>query len=147
MKKLIIILLVFSSLFLIISNPTHVSAAKKFAPKKKTVRITKPSAVGIPASVRYRGDKQGILLSFPNFNGIDSVSYSFTYETNGTTQGAGGTIRQDNNPTSQRELLFGTCSSGVCRYHYNLKNARLTLNAKFANGKTATKAYRIKTYQ
>ncbi len=147
MKKLIIFLLVLFSLFLVISNPTRVNAAKKFAPKKKTVRTTKPVTAGIPASVRYRGDKQGILMSFPSFNGIEFVSYSFTYETNGTTQGAGGTIRQDNNPTSQRELLFGTCSSGVCRYHYNLNNARLTLTARFTNGRASTKVYRIKTYQ
>ena len=86
-------------------------------------------------------------MSFGNFSGIESVSYSFTYTTNGLTQGAGGTITSSNNPTSVRELLFGTCSGGVCRYHHNLSQAKLLLTAKFSNGRTASKSYKIKTYQ
>jgi hypothetical protein len=122
-----------------------VSAAKKFIRKPTLVKNT--SAQGIPAIVRYRSDKQGILLSLSNFNGLESISYSFTYETNGVAQGAGGNITASNNPTTQRELIFGTCSTSVCRYHYNLSNARLLLSAKYTNGRTATKTYRIKTYQ
>lgn len=146
MKKFVTFLL-FASLFLLITSPVSVNAAKKFVPKKKAAGKTTAVGTGIPAVVRYRGDKQGILMSFSNFNGIDSVSYSFTYDTNGSTQGAGGTITANNNPSFQRELLFGTCSSSVCRYHYNLNNARLTLTAKLTNGRTLTKVYRIKTYQ
>lgn len=139
--------ILFLNLIIVLSVifPNKIQAAKKFSPKK--MAVGKSYSAGIPASVRYRPDRQGILLSFLNFNGIDSVSYSFTYITNGITQGAGGTITAENNPTSQRELLFGTCSSGVCRYHQNLTSARLTLTAKYTNGRTATKVYRIKTYQ
>lgn len=139
--------MLFAAVFLLVASPSSVNAAKKFVPRKKSVRKTTAVGTGIPAVVRYRGDKQGILMSFSNFNGIDSVSYSFTYDTNGTTQGAGGTITANNNPSLQRELLFGTCSSSVCRYHYNLNNARLTLTGKYTNGRTLTKIYRIKTYQ
>lgn len=129
----------------ILSIPLSTFAAKKFVPKKITRART--SAGSIPTVVRYRGDRQGILLSLLNFNGLESVSYSFTYDTNGNPQGAGGTVTALNNPTAQRELLFGTCSSGVCRYHYNLSNARLVLTAKTTNGRTITRSYRIKTYQ
>jgi hypothetical protein len=122
-------------------------AAKKFVPKAKTTKRTVAVTSGIPAVVRYRADKLGILFSFSNFSGIDSVSYSFTYETNGMSQGAGGSITNANNPTMERELLFGTCSTSVCTYHHNLSNARLVLTAKYTNGRTATKAFRIKTYQ
>ncbi|MBI5452429.1 hypothetical protein HY945_03125 [Candidatus Gottesmanbacteria bacterium] len=143
-RKLSIILLIFIAV-VTFGIPSATYAAKKFVPKKVT--RAKVSAGSIPAIVRYRGDRQGILLSFLNFNGLKSASYSFTYETNGNPQGAGGTITAANNPTAQRELLFGTCSSGVCRYHYNLTNARLILTAKTTNGRTISKSYRIKTYQ
>ncbi len=131
-------------LLLVLSKPV-VFAAKKFVPKKSTVKNT--SVSGIPAQVSYRPDRLGINLSFRNFNGLESVSYSFTYNTNGITQGAGGKVTAANDPTEARELLFGTCSRGACRYHYNLSDARLTLTARYTNGRIATKSYRIKTYQ
>lgn len=124
---------------------SNVLAAKKFVVKKTAVRYTVSS--GIPAVVRYQPNRLGLNLSFSNFNGLESVAYSFTYNTNGIAQGVGGTVTAGNNPTAARELLFGTCSRGACRYHYNLSNARLVLTAKYTNGRTATKSYRIKTYQ
>ena len=122
-------------------------AAKKFTPKGTSTSVRRSvSGSSLPSQVRYRPDRNGVLLSFLNFNGISQVNYTFTYLTNGNPQGAGGTITAANNPTTQRELLFGTCSTGVCTYHYNLSNAVLTLTAKKSNGTTITKRYRIKTY-
>jgi len=135
------LLMLVVSLFFVVPR---IEAAKKFVPKRKPA--VKISTGSIPAIVRYRADHLGILMSFSNFSGIESVSYSFTYNTNGMPQGAGGKITSANNPTAQRELLFGTCSSGVCRYHSNLSNARLVLTATMTNGRTITKGYKIKTY-
>lgn len=132
-------------LFLFSYFTPKVFAAKKFVPKKNAVRYT--SSSGIPSIVRYQPNRLGLNLSFSNFRGLESVSYSLTYNTNGIAQGIGGTITTANNPTATRELLFGTCSRGACRYHYNLSNARLILTAKYTNGRTTTKSYRIKTYQ
>ena len=147
LKSQIFIFLIFTVSFLIFV-PSQTQAAKKFVKKTTGTSAARRTSSGtIPAVVRYRGDRLAILLSFLNFNGIESVSYSFTYETNGVPQGAGGTITAGNNPTSIRELAFGTASGGVYRYHYNLKNARLVLTARFTNASTRTKAYRIKTYQ
>lgn len=140
-----ITLIGFVVLFLIILSAPTVFAAKKFVPKKSTVKYTAVS--GIPAVVSYRPDRLGLNLSFRNFSGLESVSYSFTYNTNGMAQGAGGKVTAANNPTAARELLFGTCSRGACRYHYNLSGARLTLTARYTNGRTSSKSYRIKTYQ
>lgn len=127
-------------------KPGSVHAAKKFVPKKTSGKVAVSSG-SIPAIVKYRSDKLGILFSFSNFNNIDSVNYSFTYNTNGNPQGAGGTVRASNNPSAERELLFGTCSTSVCTYHSGLSNARLVLTAKMTNGNTVTKSYRIKTYR
>ncbi|MBI2617474.1 hypothetical protein HYW55_05030 [Candidatus Gottesmanbacteria bacterium] len=137
--SILVSVLFFSILF---STPLH--AAKKFVKKQSA---SKSAGGAIPAIVKYRSDKLGLLFSFSNFRGIESVSYSFSYTANGIPQGAGGTITAGNNPSMQRELLFGTCSTGVCTYHYNLSGARLILTAKLTNGKTVTKSYRIKTYQ
>lgn len=137
-----VLLIVFVLLF---AAKPSAYAAKKFVPKKSAVNYTAIS--NIPAQVSYRPDKLGLNLSFKNFNGLDYVSYSFTYNTNGMAQGVGGKVTAANNPTSSRELLFGTCSRGACRYHYNLSGARLTLTARFTNGRTVSKTYRIKTYQ
>lgn len=143
MRKIIEVVLIV--LFLSILSASTTFAAKKFIPKKTTVRYTASS--GIPAIVRYQPNHLGLNLSFSNFSGLENVSYSFTYNTNGVAQGVGGTVTANNNPTETRELLFGTCSRGACRYHYNLSDARLVLSAKYVNGRTATKSYRIKTYQ
>lgn len=143
MKKITLtILAIFFST--ILYTPT-VFAAKKFIPKKPTVGYK--SVGGIPAAVSYRPDRLGLNLSFRNFTGLESVSYSFTYNTNDMAQGIGGKVTASNNPTAARELLFGTCSRSACRYHYNLSDARLVLTARYNNGRTATKSYRIKTYQ
>lgn len=143
MSKKIGFLILFLSVAIIYAPGAN--AAKKFVPKKTSVRYT--AASGIPALVRYQPNHLGINLSFSNFSGLESVSYSFTYNTNGIAQGVGGTVTSANDPTAVRELLFGTCSRGACRYHYNLSDARLVLTAKYSNGRIATKSYRIKTYQ
>lgn len=143
MGKIIGVVLV--ALFLLIFSVPSTFAAKKFVPKKSSVRYT--TSDRMPAVVSYRPDHLGLNLSFSNFSRLASVSYSFTYNTNGIAQGIGGTVTSNNNPTAARELLFGTCSRGACRYHYNLSDARLVLSAKYINGRTATKSYRIKTYQ
>ncbi len=143
MRRIIPIILA-AFLLLVLFKPS-VFAAKKFVPKKSTAKNT--SVGGIPAAVSYRPDRLGLNLSFRNFTGLESVSYSFTYNTNGMAQGIGGKVTASNNPTAARELLFGTCSRSACRYHYNLSDARLVLTARYNNGRTTAKSYRIKTYQ
>lgn len=143
MQKLLIFAFVLLLIPILFTSTTF--AAKKFVPKKSEARYT--ATGGIPAIVKYMPNRLGINLSFSNFKGLESVSYSFTYNTNGMAQGAGGKVTAANNPTAARELLFGTCSRGACRYHYNLSGARLTLTARYTNGRTVSKSYRIKTYQ
>lgn len=144
MKKFTAVICILTAIILFV--PVRTEAAKKFVPKKTSGKSSTVKGSSIPSVVRYRPDKMGLLLSFNNFSGIDSVSYLFTYNTNGISQGAGGTISASNNPTAERQLLFGTCSTSVCTYHYNLTNAKLTLTAKYTNGPTRSKLYRIKTY-
>lgn len=124
---------------------TGVHAAKPFAAKKTApVKAVAGGKSKIPSVVKFRSDRRAILFSFSSFSGIESVNYSFTYTNNGKPEGAGGTIRAANNPGAMRELLFGTCSTAVCSYHTNVKNARLVITATFTNGTKATRAFRLK---
>jgi hypothetical protein len=133
--------------FLIFLGSTAAWAAKQRPPrgtKRDTpVKRTASTSRGVKTSVRFRSDRRGLIVSFGNFGSAVSVTYSLTYNSNGIPQGVRGTVT----PTTaggQRELLFGTCSHGVCRYHTNITNARLVIDSKLDSGLTIRKPYRIK---
>jgi hypothetical protein len=138
------LLAIFISLTVFLSFSKDVYALKKFVPKSTgTKTVTRGS---IAAKVAYRPDKRGVLLTLSNFANLNSVDYILSYDSAGLQQGVGGKITSDNNPLQTRELLFGTCSGGVCKYHQNMQNARLNLTASLKNGTLVRKSYRIKTY-
>jgi hypothetical protein len=43
-----------------------------------------------------------------------------------------------------RELVFGTASNGVYRYHSNVTNAKLEITSVLKNGQKRIKKFRIK---
>ncbi len=148
MKKLTIILFVISvSVFL--TPPTALAARQR-------VRVTAPASSGggapvrssayggASSSVKFRGDRKALILTLSNMSGISSVSYQLTYSTNGVSQGVMGKIDPSIEPTATRELLFGTCSHGVCTYHTNITNAKLKISSLLTSGVTVVKPYRIR---
>lgn len=137
--------LILSLAFFLIFVPP-IQAAKKFVPKNAAPAERRVGSSLIPISVRYRTDKRAVLFNFSSFGQITKADYSFTYTSNGLQQGAGGTVYPTNEPTKVRELLFGTCSTGVCTYHSGIKDARLTVSAQLTSGKKATKSFRFKSY-
>lgn len=96
------------------------------------------------ATVRFRSDRRAIIVNFSGLNTVNSVTYLLSYETNGKAEGSQGVIRPQGEADASRELVFGTCSTTVCTYHQNIKNARFVISAQLKNGKTVQKAYRIK---
>ncbi len=98
----------------------------------------------VVTSVRFRGDRKAIIINFSGLTNASSVNYSLSYESNGIPQGAMGTISNITTATDNRELLFGTCSGGVCRYHQNITNAKLVITSKLKSGHTTRKTYRLK---
>jgi hypothetical protein len=142
MKKNLAIFLF--SLFLLLNFSTPVSA-KRLLPRVKPKGTNVSSSKGITTLVKFRGDRLAINVTFSNLNIASSVSYSLSYNTRGTTQGAAGTL----NPTTStdptvRELLFGTCSHGVCRYDSGITNARFVVTTRTINGKKVIKSFRLK---
>lgn len=133
------------ALFLFVSSPVLVWAAKNRPPRggEMSAPATGTYTRGVKASVRFRSDRRGLLVNFSEFGNAVSVTYTLTYTANGIPQGAGGTAMPAT-AGEQRELLFGTCSGGVCRYHTNITNARLIIDSKLSSGLIIRKPYRIK---
>ena len=134
MKKIFIIL-IFIFIFTLIPNITY-------AVKKTTT--TKKSAAPFSVSQKLRKDKKALIVYFNNLQTTKSVSYMLIYKTNGQEEGAGGSVKPSQGSTTSRELLFGTCSKNVCRYHPNITNMSFEVTAQLISGKKLTKRYKIK---
>lgn len=109
----------------------------------KTNVVPRVASSGITVSPRLRNDRKALIINFGNLHNATSVSYTLVYKTSGQEEGVGGTISQVGN-SATRELLFGTCSGNVCRYHTHITNARLEVTYTKKTGKKFLKRYRIK---
>jgi hypothetical protein len=135
----------FLALIFLLTLPNQILAAK--------IRTSRGSSGGSPVkygasgrvttSVRFRGDRRAVIVNFAGLNNAVSVSYSLTYNSNNIPQGAIGTITQISGSSDSRELLFGTCSHGVCRYHTGITDARLVITSKLKSGYTTRKSYKL----
>lgn len=137
-------LLVILLLFLYLSNTTAEAKTLPQAKAGKQTSISKRTGSGINVSPRLRADRKALLTYFSNLQNAKSVSYTLTYTTNGQAEGAGGSLTLDGGTTATRELLFGTCSKNVCRYHTNISNMKLEVGYTSTSGKKYLKRYRIK---
>lgn len=135
-KKFFIIVLVF--IFFLV-NQQGIFAKKTLPQRGKAVGGT----TGVIISPRLRGDRLALIVNFSGLSKANTVSYTLSYNTNGVPQGVVGSITPTAD-TASRELLFGTCSSGVCRYHSNLTNMKLIVTSNLKSGKRAIKTFRIK---
>lgn len=144
MKK---ILIVFTLIFLF-SFYTEAVSAGKILPQskagKKAIAPQKTSTKGISVSPKLRSDRKALLIYFSNLQNANSVSYMLIYKTNGQEEGAGGSVSPAQGNTASREVLFGTCSKNVCRYHANITNMKLEVTTALKTGKKIIKRYRIR---
>lgn len=115
------------------------AAPVKSGTSSAPVRTTR----GVTLKVRFRGDRLAIIADFTNLEIASSVSYNLSYTTRGTTQGAGGEISPSEGATT-REIIFGTCSHGVCRYDSGITNARFLVTTILKNGVKIVKPFRLK---
>jgi len=138
MNRKIVLILLAAMFFL--ANPA-LAAKKRVAPRvasRGTVSVTS----GVKSYVRLQPNHLALLIDFSGFDNIKSGSYELTYTASGIGQGAGGSILLGDSST--KTLLFGTCSKGVCTYHTNITNARLTITSILKNDQKVIKTYRIK---
>jgi hypothetical protein len=144
MKKLFVVISLAAIFILVFSS---VAFAKRLLPRFRTTAkgTAVSSSKGITTSVKFRSDRLAILVNFSNLSVASSVSYTLSYNSRGTTQGAAGTLNPSTStdPTT-RELLFGTCSHGVCRYDSGITNARFVVTTTTTSGKRVIKSFRLK---
>lgn len=141
MKKFLLILV--SVTLLLVTGTINVSA-KKVLPTKKSGGVTN-GGNNVATSVRFTNYKRAINVGFSGVASARSIDYILSYNSRGTTQGAGGSINPSVSANSaSRELLFGTCSHGVCRYDTGITNARLVITIILNNGKKIVRTYRLR---
>lgn len=113
--------------------------AKKSLPAKTGGKFS-----GITVSPRLRLDRRALLINFGNLQNASQVSYSLTYTTNTQQEGAMGALNLTGSSNQSQELLFGTCSKNVCRYHTGIKNAKLDISYTLKSGKKYLRKFKIK---
>lgn len=127
---------------ILVSIPAPVQAKRKL-PAPKTATTAKSTASGVTVKVKFRSDRKGVILNFANLKNASGVSYDLVYDTRGTTQNAGGAVKISSD-TSSDEVIFGTCSTGVCRYDTGISNAKLQVFITLKNGRKIVKPFRLK---
>ena len=143
MRKILFIVVL---IFIFLINVAEINAAKKLPQSKsssKTV-VKKSQGAGISVTPKLRSDRQALNVYFGNLQNAKSVSYMLIYKTNGQEEGVGGSVNPSGRNTASRELLFGTCSKNVCRYHPNITNMSFEVTAQLTSGKKLIKRYKIK---
>lgn len=142
MAKKTTILLLITTLFLSVVGISEAKVLPRFS-KSTAVPATAVRNSNISIYPRLRGDRRALVVTFSNSSLANSVNFTLVYQTNGKDEGASGSVDVSQG-TVTREVLFGTCSSGVCRYHPNISNARFEVVTELKNGKKSVKRYKIK---
>jgi|SRR3989344_3416675 len=140
MKLSLFIVVVISFLTLATTADAKLLPRYNTTPAKTTSKATGNT---ISVSPKFMSGKTGLKVQFSNVGAANSISYVLSYESSGKQEGIAGSVRPAEGNTS-RDLLFGTCSSGKCVYHKNIKNCVLTVTAQLKNGKKQVKKFNVK---
>lgn len=130
-------------LFLGFAPVSYAKVLPRFATKSNSNAKAVKASTSISVSPKLRSDRKALTVYFSNLQAARQVTYTLMYQTNGKEEGVSGSISGSVGNTS-RELLFGTCSSGVCRYHTGITNMRLEILTELTSGKKTLKKYKIK---
>lgn len=123
------------------------SAEAKVLPqagKSGTKAVVKSSGTTIGVYPKLRADRRAVIVNFSNLQNAKSVSYMLVYKHDGQEEAAMGGLNLKGQTSDKAELLFATCSAGVCRYHSGVKDARLEVSYTSVNGKKYLKKFKIK---
>lgn len=144
MKKFSILLILLFSFFLFTKNAEAkvLPQAQKTGQKSTAVKASGGSRVGV--SPVLRPDRRALIVNFSNLQNANSVSYLLTYKTSTQNEGARGNLNLGGSSNVTSELLLGTCSKNVCRYHTGIKDAKLEISYTSKSGKKYIKRYKIR---
>lgn len=139
MKKILLLI----GIIFVFTIPVEAKLLPRFTQNTKKA-VGKPVVSGVGVSARLRSDRRALLVNISNLNKVTALSYTLMYQTNGEDQGVSGSVDVASGNSVSRELEFGTCSSGVCRYHQNLSNMKFEVISTLSSGKQTIKRFRIK---
>lgn len=86
-------------------------------------------AGGPTATLQLDKLRRYAFLVFSDIKNVSRVNYTLVYDTSSGQKGLEGGFKNRSSRKSTRRQILGTCSSGRCVYHKNIKNA--SLNATF----------------
>ena len=138
-------LYIFVSVLVLITLSTSFVSAKKLLPfLKKATGVTASTSSGVTSSVKFRGDRLGIIVTLGSLQATRKVDYFLSYQTRGTTQGASGSITDTGVGSVTRDIIFGSCSKGACRYDSRISNAKFVITIYLNSGRKIIRSYRLK---
>ncbi len=114
---IVVVLLIAGALYVITGSGGNSQKAEE----KETV-FEKPTNV-IPTvdssvTAEIKGDTEAVLTLKGIPKGTEEIEYEFSYNTSsGSVEGVIGNIQVEGEDSVEEDITFGTCSSGVCRYH------------------------------
>lgn len=138
---------IFISIFLltfIFAKEIEAKVLPQSVKSKVKQSAVKSNSTTIGVYPKLRPDRKALNINFTNLQNAKSVSYMLVYETSEQEEAAMGALNLTGQTTSKNELLFGTCSKNVCRYHSGVHNARLEVSYTLNSGKKYLKKFRIK---
>lgn len=120
------------------------TAEAKILPQSKKASTVIKQSSGINVYPKLRGDRRALFITFTNLQNASAVSYFLTYKTSTQDEGAMGGLNLSGSSSQTSELLLGTCSKNVCRYHTGIKDARLEVSYTTKSLKKYLRKYKIK---
>ncbi len=137
-------LLIISIVSLFFFTTTAEAKVLPQAAKAGSKAVIKTTGAGIGVSPRLRADRKALTVNFGNLQNASAVSYLLTYNTSVQEEGAMGSLKLGGSSSNSVELLFGTCSKNVCRYHTGINNMHLEVTYTTKSGSKYIKRYKIK---
>lgn len=137
-----LLMLVFA--FFVFASPSvNAKILPRYKNTGKTISRSSSQTKSIGIFPKLRSDRNALIVTFTNLTLANNVSFTLTYQTDGKEEGAGGSTDTGSGSVT-REILFGTCSTGVCRYHTNITNMRFAVTTELKSGKKTTRWFKIK---
>lgn len=129
---------------LITLSASSVSAKRLLPFLRKATGVTTSTSSGVTSSVKFRGDRLGIIVTLGNLQAAYKVDYFLSYQTKGITQGASGSITDTVVGSVTRDIIFGSCSKGACRFDSGISNAKFVITIYLNSGRKIVRSFRLK---
>lgn len=139
-------LVVFSLILVLLSViPLSPAYAAKVRVRGGSTTVRRAAGVSY-VTVRKSVPTHSLKILFSNLGKVTKVSYTLQYTANGTPQGIVGSFTPTGQTSDTRDVYLGTCSSGVCTPHVNIKSIVVVIRVTLTTGATYTKVSRASIF-